>query len=288
VAAGFVLGPGIAISAENTATVNPLLTEKWNIWVGGFFPTMDSRLRVDSDIGTPGDELDLEEQLGLDDNKSALWGGASWRFAPRHRLETEFANLRRTGFTAGTAEDYQIGDYIVDGGGAILTTFNVAILRLTYGFSVIKDDRQDLSLKAGVHLMRTEASLQLGIEGTVRDAEDNTQIVCEPANPCITPLLETDEFTFPLPHLGLSYAYAFTPKLALRTQLLGFYLEVNDIQGELLEFDFDLIYRPWEHVGLGFGARVFHAGLDDNKDKLFNGKFEYNYWGPVIYGIFTF
>ena len=274
-----------AESAENySPRTHPVLTDKWMFWAGGFFPSLDSRLRMDSDMGSPGSGLDFEDELGLSENKTVLWGGARWHMAQRHQLEIEFNNLRRSGFNGFTLEDYQIGDQRVDASGSIATTFNVFLARLTYGYSLIKDEKQDLALKAGFHFTNADASLQLA--GDVTDV-DTGMTLCSPA-PCISPLLETSEFTFPLPHFGLAYGYAFTPKFALRTQALAFYIVINDIKGALFELDFDLHYQPWKKFGLGAGLRYFRVSVDDERDKLFRGKFVFEYWGPVIYATVSF
>ena len=51
--------------------------QKWTFWVGGFFPNVESKVRLDSDLGSPGDGINLEDTLGLDDSKTVLWGRRS-------------------------------------------------------------------------------------------------------------------------------------------------------------------------------------------------------------------
>ena len=48
------------------------------------------------------------------------------------------------------------------------------------------------------------------------------------------------------------------------------------------------IYQTWKNVGFGLGLRTFLLSVEDKGDSVFNGKFEYNYWGPAAYVIGNF
>jgi hypothetical protein len=256
-----------------------ILNQKWRFWLGGFFPRVDSSVRLDSDMGSPGDGLDLEDILGLSDRKSTLWGGAHWRISRRNQVEFEFNNLRRSGNNIQTLEDYQIGDYIIAANGEIDTTFNVTLGRITYGFSMIKNERHDFAIKGGFHLTRVD--LNMNLTGDITDADTGNSL-CTPS-PCQADILDESDLSFPLPHVGLAYGFAITPMLAFRTQALGFYVEISDIRGVLTELDFDLQYQPWKHFGFGAGYRYFNVTVDDRGDDIFRGRFDYEYHGPVIY-----
>jgi hypothetical protein len=281
----FFASAGHAESSEqNRQSIHPAVGQKWRIWLGGFFPNMDSSVRLDSEMGNPGDGLDLEDTLGLNDKKSTLWGGANWRISRRNQIEIEINNLKRSGSNFKTLEDYQIGDYIIEADGEIETLFNVTLARVTYGFSMIRTDRHDLSIKGGFHLTRVEAAL--GLKGDVTDI-DTGDSLCTPT-PCEASVIEKSDFAFPLPHVGLAYGFAITPKLAFRAQALGFYIEISDIKGTLTELDLDLQYQPWKHFGFGAGFRYFNVTVDDKSDEIFRGRFDYEYYGPVIYVLGSF
>lgn len=283
-----LLIPGTALAdpdSQNPA-LNPMLRDKWSIWLGGFFPSLNTDIRFDSDQGSPGDGLSLEDTLGLDDSKSVLWGGVRWRISRRNQIEFEFANLDRTGQSGFITDELNIGEQKIQAGGAIDTKVDFALGRITYGFAVLQREKHELAVKGGFHMTRVNASLQLF--GDITDV-DTGQTLCAPS-PCQSEQEETDAITLPLPHFGLSYAYAFTPKWALRTQLLGFAIKVNDIQGILIEADLDLQYQPWKHFGFGGGLRSFTLKVEDEGlgGGLVRGKIEYRYWGPVIYFLGTF
>ena len=143
-----ILGDAIAASDS----INPQVDHKFAIYLGGFFPEVSSEVRLNGDILPPGDKLDFENIFGLEESKTVLWGGARWHISRRNVLEFEFANLNRNGTVEGITEPIQIEDTIVQVGARINTTFDVTLGRLTYGFSVLKNEKMDLKLKAGVHI----------------------------------------------------------------------------------------------------------------------------------------
>ena len=235
-------------------------------------------------MGSPGDGLDLEDTLGLNNRKSTLWGGASWRISRRNQVEIEINNLNRSGTNFQTLEDHQIGNYVIEASGEIETLFNVRLARITYGFSMIRTDRQDLSIKGGFHLTQVQTALSLAGDITDVDTGDS---LCTPS-PCEASVIEKTDRAFPLPHVGLAYGFAITPKLAFRAQALGFFLEISNIKGTLTELDLDLQYQPWKHFGFGAGFRYFNVTVDDKSDDIFRGRFDYEYYGPVLYILGSF
>ena len=279
---GFVTAGSIA-RAEEARSLPPMASSPWAFWVGGFFPQVDSKIRIDSDLGSPGDGISLEDTLGLEDSKTVLWGGARWRFKTRHIIEAEIANLNRSGTVAGITEELDIDEETIRAGARINTEFDLAVVRATYGYSLLSKENYDLSLKAGFHFAYTQFSIDAF--GDIEDVNTG-ETLCDPS-PCET-RIETSDFTIPLPHLGLAYVYQFTPKLALRSQLLFFALEISDIKGVLSEVDVDVQYQPWEQVGFGAGIRYFNVNVEDKGDSFFRGEFEFDYWGPVVYLIARF
>jgi hypothetical protein len=271
--------PGAIVVADEATDVDLFLLDEYSIWLGGFFPNLDSRIRLDPGIGSPGDDIDFEDTLGLDDSKSVGFGGFRWRMSPRHMLEFELIQLNRRGLVVGISEDLNIGDYEVRIGSQIDTVFDVTLGRMTYGYNVISSDKTALNLKAGLHIASLDTVLKLS--GAV--FKDGIPIG-DPA----TVVEEGGGINAPLPHFGASYAHAFSPELAIRAQALLFAIKINDYKGTLVDFGVDLQYWPWQHFGLGAGLRYFRTTVEDNSDSGLRGKFVYEYVGPVVYGTWGF
>jgi hypothetical protein len=269
-----------------TERLHPIMDARFGLWLGGFFPNIDTKISIDGEVIENPPILSMEEIFGLEDSKSVFWGGASWRISNRNTIEFEFNNLNRSAITElVTDEPIEIGDSIADAGVKVDSTFDLTLARLTYGYSVMRSDKMEVKLKAGLHIADIAATLKLG--AGVR--------VCQPGEvppDCSvytgsTDRLESSDVTLPLPHFGASFAYAITPKVAIRTQAIGFALKINDIKGSIFEIDADVVYHPWRRVGLGAGVRYFNANIESTGSHL-KGEFDFEYFGPVIYGKLTF
>jgi hypothetical protein len=277
----FVQGTALAEPIGEDEKYNHMLDDRFSLWIGGFFPNVESEIRLDNVVaGGPGDTISFENFLGLEDSKTTLWGGFRWRISRRNKLEFEFNNLNRSGHVEASTKDIAIGEQIIRGTAKIDTQFDLTLGRLTYGFSVIRKQKHDFAVKAGFHI--AGASLKIDAFGQVENINTG-EVISGQAVP-----VETDEYTLPLPHLGLSYTYAFTPKWGLRAQAIGFALKINDIKGAMAEIDLDLHYQRWKYVGIGGGFRYWDLSVEDTGDSFLTGEFEYKYWGPALYVLGSF
>lgn len=278
--AGFFLLSAGNASAADEELAAAFFDKTFYFWLGGFFPSVDSTVRLDSGPLAPGDTIDFEDTLGLEDGKSVLFGGLRWRFNRRHQLEGELIQLNRASVLESVSEDLDIGDYEVRIGARIETTFDVSVARLTYGYSIVETEKQAVNLKAGLHVAKFDTVLRLS--GNV--FQDGVPIDDEG----LSFVDEGTDITAPLPHFGVSWGYAISDRVAFRAQGLAFALKIDEWRGSLLDLGFDAQFHPWRNFGLGAGFRYFRAMVEnDNEGKLF-GKFTYEYYGPVVYGVVSF
>jgi len=267
------------VHADDAPQGSAFLEDTYTLWLGGFFPSLDSEIRLDPEMGSPGDGMDFEDTLGLADGKSVMFGGVKWRPSLRHLIEFEFIQLNRSGQVAGISERLEIGDYEVRVGADIQTVFDVAIGRFTYGYDLAPNHDIALNLKAGIHVSSFDTVLQLS--GAV--FKDGV-VVGDPT----TVIEQNGSITAPLPHFGLSYGQEISRTVAVRAQALLFAIKYDGYKGSLLDFGADIQYRPWEKFGLGAGVRYFRTTVEDDSDTGLRGKFSYEYVGPVIYGTWSF
>jgi len=221
--------------------------------------------------------LDVEDALGVADSDTVLWGGFQWTISQRNSIELEFIRLNRGGFVDLFPDPVEVGDLIIES-GSITSDFDLGVTRVTYGFSLKRSDRMNLKLKAGLHIVNFEAGLQL--QGAVCDVGLGQMPPGCPAGQ--TPPLESEDVTAPLPHFGLSYAYAISEKVEARLQAIGFVIEINGITGSLVELDADIDWKPWRNFGFGLGLRYFNVNVEADGTNL-NGEFDLEYYGPALY-----
>ena len=175
-----------------------------------------------------------------------------------------------------------IGDTFIES-GAIATSFDTGVSRLTYGFSLMRSERMDLQLKAGLHV----ASLDVGLQLSGNVCDPTTVPTTPPDCPADTTGVEEEEVTAPLPHFGGSFAYAISPSVALRLQAIGFAIELDSIDGSLFEADADLTWQPSQHFGGGIGLRYFNTNVESTGSDM-NGEFDFEYFGPIVFIQATF
>ena len=144
------------------------MNDRFRIYLGGFWPQVDSTININGEILPPGPPVSIEDTLGVEDSDFVAWGGARWRISRRNSLELEFFQLNRDGGTSGTFNPpIQLDDYVIQS-GAIQTSYDTTVGRLTYGFSVVRNERMDIQLKLGLHLASLEAGIRL--EGRICDS----------------------------------------------------------------------------------------------------------------------
>ena len=259
------------------------LNDPFRIYLGGFWPSVSSNINVNGEIITPGPPISIEDQLGVEESKEAVWGGAQWRISQRNLLEFESFSLNRDGGKSGAfSPPIQVGDTFIEA-GAIATSFDTSVSRLTYGFSLMRSERSDLQLMGGLHI----ASFRVGLQLSGNICDQSTVPTAPPGCPAAISGVEGEEVTAPLPHFGVSYAYAFSPSLALRLKAIGFAIEIDSIDGSIWEADADLTWQPTRHFGGGIGFRYFNTNVKSKGSQL-NGEFDYEYVGPVVFIQATF
>ena len=156
---------------------------------------------------------------------------------------------------------------ILPAGTAVESEFNLDIVRATYSYSFLQDDRLDLALLAGLYVMPVEFKLEAQGFGN---------------------LDESFNITAPLPLFGLRADFLLTPRWYLRNRLNLFYLELGDYSGGMRELSSSVEWRATKWLGLGAGVESFGLGLKAKGDTgipgvNFNGEVKFGYAGVVLY-----
>lgn len=250
--------------------------DRYRVYIGGFAPSLSTDVTINGEIVSP-PPIDLEDLLGVSDSDTVLWGGLQWQISQRNALEIEFFQLNRDGFVDLFPDPVEVGDLIIES-GSINSVFDFGLTRVTYGFALKRSERMKLQVKGGLHI--ADISLALQLAGAVCDVQLGEM---PPGCPVAqTPPQESEEVTAPLPHFGVSYGYAISENLAARFQVIGFAIEIDNIDGSLLELDADIDWRPWRNIGIGLGLRYFNLNVESKGTNL-NGEFDLEYYGPAVF-----
>src|SRR4051812_14543407 len=127
--------------------------EKFTVMLGAFLPAFRSKVEVDGETSGTGDRVDLGRDLGVDQTTNGGWLGAEWRFARRHRIGFTYTRLTLRG-DRSIDHDLHIDDKVYPIGAELNTQLRLEIAPITYSYSIIKRERDELALTAGLHWSR--------------------------------------------------------------------------------------------------------------------------------------
>lgn len=264
-----ILLPALPVHAAQGGSHGDDPWEKVGVNLGVFLSALNTSFRIGSGIGV---NIDVEEALDLDSSDTVFRADAMWRFTDnrRHRLDFTWFSFRRDGSrTIGqdiTIEDKDGNPITIEAGTNVDANFDLDIYELAYSYSFIQDERIDLAAGIGLYIM----PIDLGLRAAGAVETD-----------------ESENFTAPLPVLGLRMDIAITPQWFIRTGSQVFYAQYDNFTGSVVELRVAVEYNPWQHVGIGLGFDTLKVRLEaDGEDWPgvdLRGNVEFDYAGLQLY-----
>ena len=239
--------------------------EKYLLTLDAYFPTLDTRVRVDASDNTPGTTIDFEQNLGMSDTETLPIVTFSWRFAKKHRLDLGYFSLDRSGSSV-TDTQIRFGDIVIDADLPISSFFDVDVTYVSYSYSLIFDERKELSLSAGLSVQ----DFAFGIQGNAGQG-----------------LIEAESgLTAPLPTFGINGAYALTDKWFIRAGagVFSFDLALTDesgLTGEIISATASINHQTFKNVRFGLSYLFFDIDTSWGNFAGFNS-LQYSYQGPAL------
>jgi hypothetical protein len=160
-------------------------------------------------------------------------------------------------------DDITIGDTTFPAGTTVSAETSLRIIKATYAYSFFLDDRVDLAASAGIYTM----PFSFSFEGVSTN--------------------EKQDFTAPLPVVGLHLDFAIKPNVFLRQRLDLFYLEYGQFKGGLGDISIAVEWFPWKNVGFALGYESLRIGIEatgsDYPEMELKGNVKYQQNGMFIY-----
>lgn len=244
--------------AQDAIPDNPVLRDKFFIAIGGYLPMSSTDIRLDSTALGAGADVNLENTLGLDERKLAPEFLARWRFTERWRAELEYFQLDRSG-NRTLDGSIQVGDKVYSVNEEVQSEFDIAVTRVSVGYSFFKTRDKELGVALGAHV----AAIQTRLNGSIAGSEGA-------------------DVTAPLPVLSLYSQFALTDKWALGFRFDRFALQFDGYRGDISSLGLDLQYQVFRHIGFGIGVRTLDVEVEADEDDL-RGKIESRFNGPIFY-----
>jgi hypothetical protein len=269
--------PAIAQSAESARSSQPGpferyggVPDRFNLRAGFLFATHSTIARVDSDQLGVGTLVDLETDLGLEPSTRDARVDGYVRLGRRHRIRAGYISLER-GANVQLERQIQWGDEVFSVSATVASRAALTLVPVNYRFSVVKSDRVDVGLSAGVFALFADAAISAPELGVA----------------------EAESADFPLPVLGADVDVALAPGLFLLGGFEYFGLNVEGVDGAWSELRAAIEFYPVRNLGVGAGYRNVALRIDgtgalggpSSGTEIF---FDYAFRGPHVYATISF
>lgn len=243
------------------------LDDKFWIQGAGFLANVDTDARISPAANpTVGTQIDLEDDLGLDDNSllPAIYAGA--RLGSGFVITGEYYSLGRDS-TATIARNITIEDVTYPINGSVTAGFDTDIYRFTIGYSFIRNETVEVGAAIGFHA--TDLQFSLSGQGSTGGAPVSTQV-------------RRKDVLAPMPTVGLYTTFEVMPRVTINARADYLSLGIDDYDGSLLNAQASVSYRVMDNVGIGVGYRYVDYDLDVEKPN-YVASFDYQFWGPSVF-----
>jgi hypothetical protein len=249
--------------------------EKGYVKFGGYAASFDSTVAFGLNKAA-GITFNAEQLFDLDSSLTVFRVDAMYRPGKslRHQVDFTYASYHRDG-SATLNEEITINGNTYPVGAKVESLFNFDIIRGTYSYALLQDERMRIALGLGVYAV----PLEYGLE--VKTTSGRSSV-------------DGADTTLPLPAIALRGEFQLIPKLFLNANVDAMYLEISDFKGSLLDVGIALEYRPWKHVGFGLGYSSMAVSVEAEGDSSkypgadFVGGVDVRFSGLMLYGKFSF
>ncbi|MFD2603457.1 hypothetical protein [Flavobacterium suzhouense] len=253
---------------DDDAATLPWHARRFRLMVGTFFPINNTTVKVAGNNGNIATEIDLEDDLGFQDNTTSFYANAMWRASKRSRFELEYFYLNRE--SSKTLEkEITFNDHTYPVNASVNAHFNTTITRFAYGYAILCKPKYEVGLLIGTHLMFIDLGMGLNTNVGSVGVSDKFKV------------------TAPLPDLGIWSEVVITRKLGLYVNANYLSAKVDNIDGQILSYNVSLLYNVFQNLSLTAG----YSGLDIDVEitkKRVNGSFDWGYNGPSLAVTYTF
>ena len=240
---------------------NPL-NDRFNIQLGGFMLSTETRVRVDGEFSR-GTEIDTERDLGLEDS-DRFRIDAYWRIAPKHKIRLMYFDTSNEA-TRTLDRELVFNDTVYPVNLEVNAGTETQVTELAYEYTFLKRDTYDLSGSFGIHNLKFETFL---------NGELNGQPLANLSN--------TSEANGPLPVVGLHGVWRFNDQFYIDAMIQYFSISFEEYDGSVTDYTASAVWQFSKHVGVGAGWNNFITKVDVDGDN-FNGHLRWRYGGARIF-----
>jgi hypothetical protein len=236
--------------------------ERVRVSLGAMHVSSSTTLRADSSTGTPGTTVNAEDAFGLDKSDFEPKFQAVVRVATRHRLSFDYFTLDRSGNSTVGANPIVFRDVTFLPGDPLQTSLSLRTLGITYEYSFWHSETLEIAGTLGVHA--TDISATAKVQTQTRH------------------IIQTDDQAGPLPTVGIDATWVASRRFYLDGRVQYLKVHVNNLDGSLGFYEFNVLYRLRPNVSLGLGYTEVKAHLTSTQSSQ-GGLFDFNSKGPQMF-----
>lgn len=243
-------------AAPDARAVEPLDTV--NIRVAGYLNRFDTELRADGDTsrGTP---IDLRRDLGLDDDKTIAYLGASWRPFEHHEFGLGYYR-NDLSKTRQLQRDIVFDDTVYSTSATVRSEYDVETYELNYTWWAASRDNWALGPRVGLvwYKITLGIDLQLDAGGNQGGAGGSEEVSAD----------------LPAPSIGAGWRWTPAEQWRLFADAGYFSADVNDVDADVSFLRGGVEWYPWERFGfsLDYTANRIQADARTNR---FDGNLDF-------------
>ena len=239
-----------------------LVSPRWYLSVGGYFPSITSSMRVDSERGL-GTEINLEDDFKLDATVNVGRFTAMYNFKKKSQLVFTYTSFKRSN-TFTLDRDFRFLDTVFYLNAKVDLRFDVFYYALTWRYSVFNKENWNAGFSLGARMAEFKPSISAGVNN--RNYSRSTEVWA------------------PAVVLGVHGSAYLTPSLMGRYSLEYFQLSLEGIDMKVLETNVSLTYFILKNIGVGGGysTSAFKV-LDIPLSRDFTGKIDFAFEGFTLF-----
>lgn len=235
------------------------ITDRFALRGSYFSSSVGTQMRVDPANGNPGTNLSAEDDLGMSDKLDQARFELLFRLQKRSRLRVDYLKLTRHGDRV-LDRAVTFGDDNFIAGDRVLSLFDWRSLNFTYLYSVFRNERFEIGVGAGAHLLNGEARAKVPSRG----------------------LNEEKSGVAVYPTLALDATWRISRRFAFTARGQNLSASVQDASGSIGDYHADVQYRWRRNVAAGLGYTSLHTQLEVS-DADFPGRFAFDIKGPELF-----
>lgn len=252
-----LLATSLALAALPALAVEPLDT--FNVRVGGYVQRFDTQVRADGET-TSGTDVDLDRDLGIDEDKTIGYAGVSWRPWDRHEFGLTYYTTDGSS-TRVLQRDIVFQDTVFQAQATVRSEVEVETYEAYYVWWAASEE--DWALGPRVGLIWYQVAMEIALEVDVNG---------NPVNGAISRDADAD-----LPTLTIGGAWRWTPAEDWRifAEAGYFAAKINDIDADVAAGRVGVEWYPWENWGLSLDYVATKVRADAETGN-FNGDLDFD------------